>query len=293
MSLQRYKLAPSVREAVIFEHELPLASEINAARSLANRILLGDVGAVAEAIELIRLECATRCSLNFVKRGKQLAISAERPSAVPELPAGYGYKGGAARCVLAYVLGREGYFLAPRDLDVVRFGKSWTELDATVSKHFMAEDFARGHGVELLRSSSYYFNSRDLTVNEILYFEGELLVSIVGLLDLLGLLLRPCRFLSGSLSKKPELRGSTLVKMLRLRAESLTAGVSWVLAGVTEEVVISDLELAVQLEKALSRGVDVGERFFALGRELGLFGAEIRTLGQLKSDLALVLPSSS
>ena len=177
-----------------------------------------------------------------------------------ELPEGYGMKGGAAREALVKTLkireARE-----PRDLDVVRRGAHRVPRDEEVARRYMARDFIHGARIELIKDIATHLASRDLTINEVLVVDGHLSASLLCVLDTLGQVLRPSRYRSGSLHRKPTLVGQSLLKMIRLYAEGACAGEGWLLTGIPEEASFSDFDLAVHLNKAFQRGRPVAERF--------------------------------
>ncbi|MFA7302160.1 MAG: hypothetical protein WC030_00210 [Candidatus Paceibacterota bacterium] len=103
------------------------------------------------------------------------------PNGIPDLPAGYGVKGGGARAVLRSVLKIEAE--PPRDIDLVYVGKNEqdTEMSRKLAETYMPDDFASGYGVETLEKD--YFLSRDFTWNEVLYVDGHIVCTKQCLLD--------------------------------------------------------------------------------------------------------------
>lgn len=217
------------------------------------------------------------------------AILDARSIDLPSLPSRYGFKGGGARHALAALLGRRGE--TPRDIDLVRLGRRWTPLDTELSGRYMREDFLRGNGVELIRSFDRYFATRDLSVNEVIHIDGAVHATPLAVLDTAGYVLRPCRYLPGTLRRPPALFGRTLLKMLRLRAEGLIRGEPWMLVGVPERIQLEDFHVALELSRALERSTDVARIFAESLVTLGLLepGSDGDSLSMLIDELAHLL----
>lgn len=89
-----------------------------------------------------------------------------------ELPDGYVYIGGAARAVLERTLNIT-VDSTPRDIDIAHDVIEVDEEERDqISREYMPEDHAYGHGVSPLGES--YFEDRDFTRNEVM-FDGEYL----------------------------------------------------------------------------------------------------------------------
>jgi len=235
------------------------------ARHLAREIIGGEI----ESQE--RYELAVR---RIVPNAKELRARERLTFAVgtwcglPSLPRGYFYKGGAARLALGQAL--EVSMGMPRDLDIVRFGGRWTSEDTRLSRELMPLDFERGWGVEVCTDLSTYLATRDLSVNEVIFGHGELVASPAGVLDALGGVLRACRYGRGSIHHSPSLRGATVAKMLRLRAEGRIDGVVWNVVGIPDDQPIEPSDLAVQLDKSFARSEAVAAEFVRQCAEVGL-----------------------
>lgn len=247
--------------------------QIRRARELAEALIAGSAGGrqvsvLPEAHEVAREVLGS----DIEYRDGLLLLRPGGHRALPALPAGYGFKGGAARFCLDEVTGRPAN--GPRDIDVVRFGTGWTPTDTAVSRAVMPEDFERGWGVEVCSSPAHYWRSRDLSINEVLVMEGVLSVSLVGLLDRIGCVLRPCRYRGGSLHRHPSLAGGTAAKMLRLRAEGLAVGEEWVVGGIPEDQEVEVFHLALQLDKAFARSEQVARLFVEQCSRAGLLPRE-------------------
>lgn len=103
------------------------------------------------------------------------------PDGVPQLPEGYGIKGGGARAALRSILQIEAEPL--RDIDLVYVGqdKQNMEVSRQLAETYMPDDLEFGYGVETLEED--YFSSRDFTWNEVLYTDGQVVCSKQCLLD--------------------------------------------------------------------------------------------------------------
>jgi len=137
-------------------------------------------------------------------------------SEAPSLPGNYGLKGGAARERLRAML-LNCAIREPRDLDLIRRGHFAIPEDDVAARRYMSADYRNGARVELIRDLEYYLSSRDVTVNELASFHPVISVSILGLLDSLGSVIRPSYYRGGTLHKSPTLDGKILLKMLAIR----------------------------------------------------------------------------
>lgn len=182
----------------------------------------------------------------------------------------YGVKGGLARSLLFRTIFGIPYPVDTRDIDIIRYGTRSEPQDRDIEQRFMPRDAANGAGIELLRSNEAYFESRDLSINEVLWFGGNLYCSERALLDTAALILRPTRIIFGSVHRAPSVRGRTILKMVRLATEGSMKGVPWLIAGLPNEVDVGEFELAVELSKAFERGEDCARRFLVLLKELKL-----------------------
>jgi hypothetical protein len=133
--------------------------------------------------------------------------------------------------------------------------------DDVVAQAIMGRDFEHGARVELIRDIGDYLHSRDLSINEVTVINDVVHTSLLCALDTLGHVLRPSRYRSGTLHKRPSLLGTSLLKMARLYAEGLALGENWSITGIPEEVSFSDFDLAIHLNKAFQRDITVADRF--------------------------------
>ena len=187
------------------------------------------------------------------------------------IPEGYGVKGGAARESLIEAL-RLRAPRQPRDIDLVRRGQHRSPADDRVARQLMGRDFELGARVELIRNLEGYLSSRDLTINEVVAIGSTVSTSILCVLDTVGQVIRPSRYRGGTLHRKPSLHGQSLLKMARLYAEGASSGENWSITGIPEEVVFSEFDLAVHLNKAFQRGRVVADSFLHTCELLSLIG---------------------
>jgi hypothetical protein len=200
------------------------------------------------------------------------------------LPDAYGLKGGAAREHLIAALALRAA-RPPRDIDLIRRGRFATTADEEAAKTFMPRDYLHGARVELVREISRYLASRDLTINEVASFDDTISVSILGLLDTIGHVLRPSYYRGGTLHRRPSLDGRILLKMIRLFAEGECANESWSVVGIPEETAFSEFDLAIHLNKAFQREFAVADRFLHSCAILSLIPARDNLVYRALEDL--------
>jgi hypothetical protein len=142
-----------------------------------------------------------------------------------------------------------------------------------MARQFMTSDYRHGARVELVATLGEYFASRDLTINEVAVFGDSVHTTLMCVLDTIGHTIRPSRYRGGSLHKKPQLQGQSLLKMIRLYAEGHDCGEAWSLTGIPEEISFSEFDFALNLNKAFQRGRTVAERFLRTAELLALIPA--------------------
>lgn len=249
---------------MVFAVERP-GERAAAARALAHAIIGGEMSSQADFEREMRRVVGADM---VVCARDRIVFDRVDGAELPVLPAGYFYKGGAARLVLGRVLGVS--LGPPRDLDIVRFGGRWTHEDTRLSRELMPLDFERGQGVELSGHVATYLGSRDLSINEVFCGGAEIQATPAAVLDTIGGVLRPCRYGYGSIRRPPTVRGGTVAKMLRLRAEGRIDGLVWNVVGVPADQPIAPFDLALQLDKAFARSRSVAEEFLRDCHAVGL-----------------------
>lgn len=174
---------------------------------------------------------------------------------LPDLPAGYGYVGGAARAVAQHILfGRSATI---RDLDIVAFSErnpDMSHADA-LSRQYMPDDHRFGYGVhqEYLK---HYFTSRDFTCNEVTVLDGTLLLTSDAYEDMRDAVVAPSRHLY-SMSDITYAKSHLLLSVFeRDFGEASSRDIP--------EWNIDGFAVALGLNKALQCGQEVAERYVEL-----------------------------
>lgn len=204
---------------------------------------------------------------------------------LPELPDGYAFIGGAARAVLGRVIGL-GYGMEPRDLDIVRITND-SALDTEIAQRYMPDDYAHGHGVRQIRED--YFDSRDLTMNEVLYYQDKLFLTKDCLLDTVRGIIRFSDFErkeSWDEGKPYWINDKLLAKALRFAAELTERGLE---VEVEEDPYkfeyINDFHMALHLDRALERGYSTAQAYVDKLIEKGQLEENVNTPEALQAHL--------
>ena len=197
----------------------------------------------------------------------RFSISIESlPEAVPSLPVGYGYKGGAARVILEHVLNLPE--TSPRDLDLVYLGDSLAEdhdISSQLAEAYMPDDYTHGYGVESLEEN--YFDSRDFTLNEVLYDGQDIVFTKACLIDVMRNIIRFSDY-----EKEESYRGDDffikpklMAKALRLVSDARVKGKERArLADETEglqEIYIDEFHISLHLDRAIEQGLEVAQGY--------------------------------
>jgi hypothetical protein len=196
---------------------------------------------------------------SYSSKEHSFLTTVQAPEILADLPNNVGVKGGVARSLLLSLLGVP--TLPPRDIDIIRKGSFRAPSDEDLARRYMSDDYRFGARVELFDSASKHLSSRDITINEVMYFNGTLMCSPFAALDALTFTLRPSRYKGGTLSRQPQLLGRVLLKMLRLRAEMTHSGSNWRVVGIPDDAAFGEFDLALHLEKSLQRSPLIAESF--------------------------------
>lgn len=113
---------------------------------------------------------------------------------IDKMPEGCAVIGGAARSLASSMMNknvREPILI--RDVDVAYFADEISQDGAdAVAEYFSPADFAHGHGVQEIESIDDYMASRDLTMNQIIHKDGELIASRRAIKDIHQGAINPC-----------------------------------------------------------------------------------------------------
>ncbi len=193
-----------------------------------------------------------------------VVFSIDHPAEIPELPDGYGFKGGGARLALRKALGLP-YGGAPRDLDLIRLGGGTAEADRAMSERYMPEDFGfnAANGVEVVSSPRGYIRTRDLTMNEVFYEHGSVTASLQCVLDTIGGVVRPSgRYLARGYWGMPS---CSAAKSLRFLAIGTAIGQNMETCHFVrrEERQLAPFDVALNLRRAMEVSADAARLFVA------------------------------
>lgn len=208
-----------------------------------------------------------------------LSIKLPKIDLLPPIPPQYGFKGGAARLALGLALNYNFSFRRPRDIDIVRFGdKKTSNVDKELEKAFMNEDAKYGHGIEILESIEKYFETRDITINEILIINDSIYFTIACLTDLYNKVLRPTNHvLDNFYQPDPKIT----MKILRLKALASISGEDFTITCERYNPKVSNFHIALHLDRALGQNSRVATEYiyecvkyeylpkFLLGKSIG------------------------
>lgn len=174
--------------------------------------------------------------MDFVESVVHLAPLPSLLKHYPRLPAGYAFKGGAAREALFSAL-EQSYDL-PRDWDIVRESHVGSEeQDIILAGNFCPEDLAYGNGVEVVSSFAECFNDRDFTINEALLIGEKLIASERAVNDVTARVLRILDQYNAS---------KLTAKAWRFKAE---LGEEWRIEGALPGYEVSSFHIALHLSR--------------------------------------------
>jgi len=191
--------------------------------------------------------------------------------ALPKLPGGYYFKGGAAREALRRALRPDSRPFHLRDFDLVRFSGSDDRRDHELALRYMGADYEFGHGVEVAESKEIYFRTRDLTVNEVLCSGAEVQATFAALEHMLRGELRPTAYIQTTAA---HMQARTLMKAVRLAAEGLVLDIPLELVDFTGEIDAAPFDVALHLNRAFAAGTVVAEEYVFSVWKLGFLMPE-------------------
>lgn len=190
---------------------------------------------------------------------------------LPDLPEGYGYKGGVARSKLRDALRLPA--IKPRDIDLIRLSQNELHegLDKNLAKKYMEQDFEFGDGVEVVTDTEY-MSTRDFTINEVYVEKNKIFVTEQCIRDTLLNIIRVTdfereRYQSDSQKLGPKMKA----KALRFHTEQMFAtGTSSIPADDKNEIensFINPFWLSVQLDRCFERSEEVADKFTSTLKE--------------------------
>lgn len=195
-----------------------------------------------------------------------------------KLPKNVAVMGGMARSIAREII--TGDREPIRDIDLVNIlgsdGESyndWKTLDSLAAE-YMPDDYAFGHGIQS-ETLERYFGTRDFTINEALVMNGALVVSSQAYDDLQENIIRPTEYEQPD-SRRPAsgrlaLRALTMQTVLR----ECTSSYPLIEDMNIDSDYIGSFDVAVQLNKAMSRGAETAERFTELLADYNIIPAEL------------------
>lgn len=210
--------------------------------------------------------------------------SSEDLSDFETLPEGYAYIGGSARSVLARVLKIDTQ-ATPRDIDIVRISTD-DSLDEELSMQYMPDDFKHGYGVKEIDED--YFETRDFTINEVLFFQNKIFLSKECLLDTVRGIIRFTNHekKESYYGEKYYINDKLMAKAVRVAAERFEDGQS---AKIEKEVFefqdINYFHISLHLDRALEQGNNIAQTYVNILKRLKQIPENISTPEKLQEFL--------
>lgn len=210
--------------------------------------------------------------LEIKKVGNNLfALPVDPKHRPPKLPENYGFKGGVVRATLLRQLGIDetaGY----RDVDIEKISRVYTPiLDEKIAwEHMSEDDILHNHGMSLMNKN--YFETRDFTINEALYYDGKIYLTKECLLDTIRRIVRLSKNKQEKFSQKyaqdKSFNDSRLIpKALRMKAEeeALRGKKLELFDGEIYRCIYSHkFGIALHLDRAFQAGPEVAQKYIEL-----------------------------
>lgn len=113
---------------------------------------------------------------------------------IDKMPKGCAVIGGAARNLAFYVANPSIEGVIPtRDVDIAFFPDEISKDEADIyAEKFSPEDYAHDHGAQEIFDIQEYMDSRDFTMNQVIYKDGELMMSRAAIRDIYKGVINPC-----------------------------------------------------------------------------------------------------
>ncbi|HSH18076.1 MAG TPA: hypothetical protein VK978_01695 [Candidatus Saccharimonadales bacterium] len=191
-----------------------------------------------------------------------------RALALPRLPQGYGFIGGAARAVaMETFFGEQAQI---RDIDIIGFDEFDPDpaLAEELSEKYMPDDAAFGHGVHN-ESLSDYFMTRDFTINEVAVANGRVLATQAAYDDLKTKTIR----LSDDWYGEPKLAVKSLLMQAAFKVQF---GHSTLVVEGLDFEEVEDFHIALGLNKAFQYGPKVTAEFMRRLDQMDLVAGELK-----------------
>lgn len=189
----------------------------------------------------------------------------ERFPFLRELPEGVAVMGGVARSIARQVL--TGDIEPIRDIDLVnitdRQGAVPIDMEkrTELSKKYMPEDFAYGHGIQD-DTFDHYFKTRDFTINQSLVLNNQLYVSELAQNDFIENVIRPTYYELPCIDESLSSRLFLKAMMMKTVLAEVTSSVPLV-EDIGQVGEIKTFDLALMLNKTISRGASIARGFTA------------------------------
>jgi len=210
-----------------------------------------------------------------------LPLSAEIRERYPfldSLPKNIAVMGGMARSIAREMI--TGDREPIRDIDLVNIldsdGESFNDDETLdrLAREYMADDYRYGHGI----GDDYlerYFDTRDFTVNESLIMNGALIVSNFAYDDLQENIIRPTYHEMSRSDYWPRSRLALRGLMMQAVLEECTSSYPTIEDMEIDEKYIYSFDVAVNLNKAMSRGAETARKFTDLLADYEIIPAEL------------------
>lgn len=187
----------------------------------------------------------------------------EKYSFLKNLPPDVALMGGTARSIAREVI--TGDLEPARDIDLIHITDGWADTQSTddeldgLAQEYMADDYSHGHGIQH-QEFVKYFQTRDFTINQSLVMDEKLFVSDLAYNDIQENIVRPAY--NRLTSTKYELNSYMYLKALMLVSALENCCTSVPTAeDLGERSSFHDFDVALFLNKAMGRGVDVAMNF--------------------------------
>lgn len=195
---------------------------------------------------------------------------------IKDLPRDVGVMGGMARSIARKIIAGEDEPIRDIDLVYIKNDESepdWETLDE-LSQKYMPDDYAYGHGMQTDELENY-FDSRDLTVNECLILNGALVVSNFAYNDLQENIIRPTYYEMRDRSQSSTGRNTMRALAMQATLTESTKSYPTLEDFNVNPFYIPSFEMAVQLNKTMSRGAEVACNFTNLLADYNMIPAEL------------------